>query len=192
MPSAPELPTLEFPDQRAWESWLQTNHASSEGVWLRIAKKAASTSTVSYQEAVEGALCYGWIDGQGRPYDEHFYLQRFTPRRPRSKWSQINKDKAMKLAADGRMQTAGHAQVAAAKQDGRWDAAYQPQSRATVPDDFQAELDRNPVAKAFFATLDGANRYAFIYRINDAKRPETRARRIASYIEMLDEHRTLH
>jgi uncharacterized protein YdeI (YjbR/CyaY-like superfamily) len=187
-----ELPTLELEDQAAWASWLEPNHASSAGVWLKIAKKAAKTRTVTYAEAVEEALCHGWIDGQGARCDDDFYLQRFTPRRAKSRWSQINRDKAVKLTAAGRMKPAGLAQVQAAKDDGRWDAAYEPQSNFTIPEDFQVELDANPDAKAFFETLNNQNRFAFCYRIKDAKRPETRAKRIAQYIEMLNERRALH
>jgi uncharacterized protein YdeI (YjbR/CyaY-like superfamily) len=187
-----ELPVLQFEDPPAWERWLDANHASSEGVWLKIAKKASGTTTVTHAEALHEALCYGWIDGQRAPHDETFFLQRFTPRRPRSKWSEINRDKALELIERGRMKPAGLAQVEAAKQDGRWEAAYAPQSRLTIPDDFQRALDENPAAREFFATLRGVRRYSFLYRIQDAKRPETRARRIREYVAMLAEGRTHH
>lgn len=187
-----ELPIVEFPDQAAWSAWLEVNHAQSDGVRLKFAKKGAPTTTVTFSEALETALCYGWIDGTINRLDEHFYSHRFTPRRSRSKWSQINCRNAEQLIAEGQMQSAGLAQVEAAKQDGRWDAAYEPQSRAAVPEDLRTALDENPKAKVFFETLKGANRYAVIYRINDAKRPETRAKRIASFVAMLADHKTLH
>jgi uncharacterized protein YdeI (YjbR/CyaY-like superfamily) len=186
------LPILQFPDDAAWEQWLEANHAASTGVWLKTAKKRAAVTTVTHADALSTAICFGWIDGQRHPCDETFFLQRFTPRRAGSKWSQINVEKAEQLIAAGRMHPAGKAQIEAAKADGRWDSAYEPQSRATVPEDFQRELDRNPTAKAFFETLKGVNRYAFLYRIRDAKRPETRAKRIATFIEMLAERRTFY
>ena len=145
---------------------------------------------MTHPEALEEALCYGWIDGQRAPHDDTYFLQRFTPRRPRSKWSQINRDKATKLIEEGRMKPAGLAEVEAARLDGRWDAAYPPQSSLDVPEDFQRALDESPAAKEFFATLRGVRRYSFIYRITDAKRPETRARRIREFVAMLAEGRT--
>jgi uncharacterized protein YdeI (YjbR/CyaY-like superfamily) len=161
-------------------------------VWLMFAKKNSGVTTVTYAEAVEEALCYGWIDGQAAGHDETFYLQRFTPRRRRSKWSQINRNKAERLIAQGRMQPAGLEQIEAAKADGRWDAAYPSPTAATIPDDLQAALDANPKANAFFDTLSSQNRYAILYRVRDAKRPDTRAKRIAEYVAMLAEGRTLH
>ena len=187
-----DLPILEFADREAWARWLQDEHDGAPGVWLKIAKKASGITTVTHPEALEEALCCGWIDGQRAPHDETYFLQRFTPRGPRSKWSQINRDKATKLIEQGRMEPAGLAQVEAAKQDGRWEAAYPPQSSAAVPEDFQRALDENPAAKKFFATLRGTRRYSFIYRIADAKRPETRARRIREFVAMLAEGRTHH
>ena len=186
-----DLPILEFADRTAWKHWLDEQHGSSPGVWIKIAKKASGIATVTHPEALEEALCYGWIDGQRAPHDDTFFLQRFTPRRVRSRWSQINRDKATELIEQGRMTPAGLAQVEAAKADGRWEAAYAPQSSLTVPEDFQRALDENAAAKEFFATLRGIRRYAFIYRIGDAKRPETRARRIREYVAMLSEGRTL-
>jgi uncharacterized protein YdeI (YjbR/CyaY-like superfamily) len=159
---------------------------------LKFAKKGCDTPTVTRAEALEVALCYGWIDGQAAPYDDSYWLQRFTPRRPQSKWSQINRDAATALIEAGKMRASGLKQVHAAQEDGRWEAAYEPQSRATVPEDFEQALARNPAAKAFFQTLTGVSRYAFLYRIHDAKRPETRAARVAKYVEMLAERRTLH
>jgi uncharacterized protein YdeI (YjbR/CyaY-like superfamily) len=185
-----DLPILKFADREAWARWLQDEHDGAPGVWLKIAKKASGITTVTHPEALEEALCRGWIDGQRAPHDETYFLQRFTPRGPRSKWSQINRDKATKLIEQGRMEPAGLAQVEAAKQDGRWEAAYPPQSSAAVPEDFQRALDENPAAKEFFATLRGTRRYSFIYRIADAKRPETRARRIREFVAMLAEGRT--
>jgi uncharacterized protein YdeI (YjbR/CyaY-like superfamily) len=191
MTTGRELPIVELPDQEAWRQWLDANHAEAPGAWLKFAKKGSSTRTVTYAEAIEEALCYGWIDGQTRSYDESFHLQRFTPRRPRSKWSQINREKATRLIADGRMHPAGLAQVEGAKADGRWEAAYPPQSTATVPEDFQRELDQNPQASAFFATLKGQARYAFLYRLHNVTKPESRAKRIAGYIELLSSGKTL-
>jgi len=186
------LPVISFKTSAAWESWLRAEHASSPGVWLKIAKKNADEHTVSYAEALAVALCFGWIDGQKGSYDERWFLQRFTPRRARSRWSQVNRTKAVELERSGRMQPAGAAQVQAAKADGRWDAAYQPQSDKTLPADFAAALESDPAAMAFLETISAINRYAFIYRVNDAKRPETRAKRIAQYVQMLSEGRTLH
>ena len=186
------LPIIPFASQRDWEEWLESHHASEGGLWLKIAKKGSGIDTVSYAEAVEAAICFGWIDGQGGAYDERFWLQRFTPRRRRSKWSRVNRDKATELLRDGRMRAAGLAQVEQARADGRWEAAYEPQSKATVPADLERELDRNPAAKAFFATLDGTNRYAILHRVEDAKKPETRARRIEKYVAMLSEHEKIY
>jgi uncharacterized protein YdeI (YjbR/CyaY-like superfamily) len=186
------LPILKLAGQKAWEIWLEKQHDAEAGAWLMTAKKSASERTVTHPEALESAICFGWIDGQRVPHDESYFLQRFTPRKGRSKWSQINRDKAEQLIAAGRMRPAGLAQVEAAKLDGRWAAAYEPQSRATIPPDFQQALDDNPNAKAFFATLRGQNRYAFLYRLQDAKRPETRRKRIDSFVDMLNERRTFY
>ncbi|HUE25198.1 MAG TPA: YdeI/OmpD-associated family protein [Solirubrobacteraceae bacterium] len=191
MSTGQELPIVEAADQQAWRAWLEANHASPSGVWLKFAKKGSPTPSVSYGEAIEEALCYGWIDGQVRAHDEHFYLQRFTPRRPRSKWSQINREKATRLLADGRMRPAGLAQIDAARADGRWDAAYPAQSAASVPDDLQQALDQNPEARAFFETLTGSTRYAFLYRLHHVVKPASRAKRIADYIELLSAGKTL-
>jgi uncharacterized protein YdeI (YjbR/CyaY-like superfamily) len=187
-----DLPILELGSQEAWETWLANNHARSRGVWLKLIKKGSAKSGPSYAEAVESALCFGWIDGQGNHFDSDHWLQRFMPRTPRSKWSQINREKASRLMEAGRMLPAGIAQVELAKSDGRWDAAYEGQSVAAVPDDLQRALDDNELAQAFFATLDRGNRYAILYRIHDAKKPETRARRIAKYIAMLSEGQKIH
>jgi uncharacterized protein YdeI (YjbR/CyaY-like superfamily) len=185
------LPILEMHDRKAWESWLEAHHASVGGVWLKLAKKGSPEPTVTYAEALEEAIRYGWIDGQRRGYDERSFLQRFTVRAPRSAWSQINRDRALKLIAEGRMTEAGLAQVGAALKDGRWERAYEPQSRATVPEDFRRELDRSPPAKQFFETLTGSRRYAFLYRLHNTRGAEARAKRIAMYLELLGERRTL-
>ena len=176
---------LAFASKDAWQSWLAKEHAASDGIWLKIAKKSSAVDSVTYAEALEVALCYGWIDGQKQPFDERHWLQRFTPRRARSRWSKINRDAAENLIAAGKMQSAGMREVERAKADGRWAAAYAPQKTATVPDDLQRALGKNAKARKFFETLDSRNRYAILYRIQDAKRPETRARRIAQFVEML-------
>ena len=186
------LQIVELESQAAWGKWLKSNHARVDGVWLKFAKKGSGVATVTYGEAVEEALCYGWIDGQAAGHDETYYLQRFTPRRRRSKWSLINRNKAERLITEGRMKPAGLEQIEAARADGRWDEAYPSPSAATVPDDLQAALDDNPAAKAFFEALSSQNRYAILYRVRDAKRPQTRAKRIAEYVTMLAEGRTLH
>jgi uncharacterized protein YdeI (YjbR/CyaY-like superfamily) len=186
------LPVVQFADPAGWERWLAEHAERAPGAWLKIAKKASGIPTVAYPEVLDVAICFGWIDGQRHPHDESFFLQRFTPRGPRSRWSQINCQRAERLIDEGRMRPPGRRQVQAAKADGRWEAAYAPQSRATVPEDFQRELDRHPAAREFFATLRGQNRYAFLYRINDAKRPDTRARRIATFIAMLNEGKTFY
>jgi uncharacterized protein YdeI (YjbR/CyaY-like superfamily) len=191
MTAKPELPIVEMAGPAAWREWLEHNHVSSAGVWLKLAKKASPTRTVTHGEALEEALCYGWIDGQAGRYDEHFYLVRFTPRRPRSVWSQINREKAMKLIEEGRMAPAGLAAVDAAKADGRWEQAYAPQSQATVPDDFQRALEASPQAKQFFETLTGSRRYAFLYRLHHVRDEERRAVRIAGYVDLLEKGKTL-
>jgi uncharacterized protein YdeI (YjbR/CyaY-like superfamily) len=191
METKQDLPILEFEDADAWAAWLESNHEASTGVWVKVAKKGAPRTTVSYAAALDVALAYGWIDGQKGRYDDAFWLQRFTRRGSKSKWSQVNRDKAEVLIAAGRMTPAGLAEVERAKADGRWDAAYPAQSQATIPDDFQQALDANPSAKAFFETLTGATRYAFLYRLHNVKRPDARAKRIAGYIERLNAGRTL-
>ena len=181
---ARDLPTVSFPSADEWASWLEVEHERSPGVWLRIAKKGA--------DALDVALRYGWIDGQKAALNELAWLQRFTPRGPRSRWSRINVGRATALIDQGLMRPAGLHQVELARADGRWEAAYAGPRDATVPHDLQRALDADPVAAAFFATLTSANRYAILYRVNDAKRPETRARRIEQYVVMCREHRTLH
>lgn len=185
------LPILELRDRKAWESWLEANHASAPGAWLKLAKKGSPEPRFTHAEALEEAIRYGWIDGQRRAYDEQSYLQRFTVRGRRSAWSQINRDKALALIAEGRMTDAGLGHVRAAQKDGRWERAYEPQSRATVPEDFSRELDRNPAAKQFFETLTGSRRYAFLYRLHHTRGADARAKRIAMYVELLHDHRAL-
>ncbi len=188
-----DRPILPFASAQLWASWLAEHHADTpDGVWLKIAKKDSGIPTVTYAEALEEALCFGWIDGQKRSFDETWFLQGFTPRRPRSRWSKVNTEKVQELIAAGRMQPAGLREVEAAKADGRWERAYEAQSVAQVPPDLQAAFDANPKAAEFFATLTGANRYAVLYRIHDAKRPQTRAARIEKFVEMLARGETLH
>lgn len=186
-----DLATRAFPSAKSFRAWLHREHDRSDGLWVKIAKKGTGVKTVTYAEAVDVALCYGWIDGQKARYDDTWFLQRFTPRRPRSVWSQINCDKVAQLIDQGLMQPAGLEQVERAKVDGRWDAAYQGSRAMTVPDDFQAALDANPAATAAFVGINRANRYAFLYRIQSAKKPETRASRIEKYIAMLAAGETL-
>lgn len=190
MASQPE--PLRFATSRAFEAWLRKNHASSDGVWLLIAKAGAEEPTVAYAHAVEIALCYGWIDGQKKAVDEQHWLQRFTPRRARSLWSKANREKAEGLIRSGRMQPSGMAEIVRAQADGRWDAAYDGPRTAVVPPDLQAALDARPDARSFFAQLDGANRYAVLWRIQTAKRSETRLRRIAVLVEMLARGEKIH
>jgi uncharacterized protein YdeI (YjbR/CyaY-like superfamily) len=186
-----DLNVVECPDDAHWERWLQAHHATSRDAWVKIAKKGSGVTTVHYPEVLNTAICFGWIDAVRRPLDDTYFLQRFTPRGPRSKWSQVNRDKAQALTAAGRMRPAGHAQVQAAQADGRWEAAYEPQSRATTPEDLQRALDAEPRARAFFATLKGQKRYAFLYRLHNVKTQTARDRRIANYIELLREGKTL-
>jgi uncharacterized protein YdeI (YjbR/CyaY-like superfamily) len=189
--AASEQPTLFFASAGDLEAWLEEHHASVDGIWLKIAKKASGIESVDYPEALEVALCYGWIDGQMRSLDETYYVQKFTPRRARSKWSKLNRQKVERLIAEGRMRPAGHAEIERAKADGRWDEAYDSPRAATVPEDFRQALEASPDAKAFFDGLGKTKRYAFLYRIRDAKRPETRAKRIADYVALLAEGKTL-
>lgn len=187
-----DLPVIPFASRDAWEAWLADEHASSSGLWLKFAKVGAGIDSVSYAEAVEVALCYGWIDGQAARYDETYWLQRFTPRRRRSKWSRINRDRATELIVRGEMKPAGLAEVERAKADGRWEAAYESQGTATVTDDLHRALEENDEAREFSGTLDSANRYAILYRTQDSKKPRDAGRRIQRYVEMLSEHSTIH
>jgi uncharacterized protein YdeI (YjbR/CyaY-like superfamily) len=174
-----------FASQALWAAWLDTNHETSAGVWLQLARKGAAARSVTYAEAVEAALCYGWIDGQKRALDASAWLQRFAPRSPSSIWSRVNREKAEALIRAGRMHAAGLAAVARAKRNGRWQGAYDSPSRASVPDDLRTALDGNDRASAFFATLDARNRYAILFRVQTAKKPETRARRVRDFTAML-------
>jgi uncharacterized protein YdeI (YjbR/CyaY-like superfamily) len=187
-----DLSTKLFAQPDDWATWLDENHASSPGIWLRLAKKASGIQSITYAEALDVALCYGWIDGQKKSYDESSWLQKFTPRGAKSIWSKVNREKALSLIESGRMRPAGLAAIESARRDGRWDAAYDSQSVAGVPDDLQAELDRNPAAKAFFATLNSRNRYAILFRIQTAKKAETRAKRIQEFVGMLERHEMLY
>jgi len=186
-----EQPVLFFATPVELEAWIDEHGEESDGIWLKFAKKDSGIESVFYAEAVEIALSHGWIDGQAKRFDDHHYLQRFTPRRTRSKWSRINREKAERLIAEGRMRAAGLREIERAKEDGRWDDAYDSPSTATVPDDFQVALDAEPAAAEFFASLGSTKRYSFLYRITDAKRPETRAKRIAEYVELLARGETL-
>jgi uncharacterized protein YdeI (YjbR/CyaY-like superfamily) len=190
MPAKPELPVILFEDPAAWAAWLDEHHAGAPGIWLRLAKKDAPIRSVSYAEALDEALCYGWIDSQKKSWDDDSWIQKFTPRGKKSLWSKVNREKVAALA--GRMKPAGLREVERAMEDGRWDAAYDSQRNATVPDDFQAALDASPAARGFFATLNGANRYAVLFRIQTAKKPETRARRIETLVAMLARNEKIH
>ena len=186
-----EQPVLFFATPVELEAWIDEHGEESDGIWLKFAKKDSGIESVFYAEAVEIALSHGWIDGQAKRFDDHHYLQRFTPRRPRSKWSRINREKAERLIAEGRMRAAGLREIERAREDGRWDDAYDSPSTATVPDEFQVARDAEPAAGEFFASLGSTKRYSFLYRITDAKRPETRAKRIAEYVELLARGETL-
>ena len=192
MTPADALPILLFPEARDWAAWLEEHHESSPGAWLQLAKKGSGLRSVSYAEALDSALCFGWIDGQKRSHDERAFLQKFTPRGRKSLWSKINRDKVEALIREGRMRPAGLRAVESARADGRWDAAYDGARTATVPEDFQAALDRSPAARAFFATLNSANRYAMLFRLQTAKRAETRARNIERFVQMLEKGEKLH
>lgn len=187
-----ELPIIRFADQAGFSAWLARQTPGCKGLWLRLAKAGAPRPSLTKQQAIDAALCHGWIDGQLDKYDAHYWLIRFTPRKPRSKWSQVNRRHAEQLIAEQQMQPTGLAEVASAKADGRWDAAYAPASSATVPPDLQAALDDNPAAAKFFATLTGANRYAVLYRITTVRRADTRARKIAQFVAMLARGETIH
>jgi uncharacterized protein YdeI (YjbR/CyaY-like superfamily) len=185
------LPIIAFTDIAAWEAWLAEQPADATGLWLKLAKAGNTDSSLTKAQAIDGALCHGWIDGQIDKYDEAWFLTRFTPRTARSRWSEKNRKRAEELLADGRVSPAGRAAIEAAKADGRWDAAYAPASTAAVPADLKAALDANPKARAFFDTLTGANRYAILYRVHDAKKPATRAARIAKFVAMCAAGETL-
>jgi uncharacterized protein YdeI (YjbR/CyaY-like superfamily) len=187
-----DLPVLSFADTSAWSKWLASHHASSRGLWLKIASMGSKSESITYAEALEVALAWGWIDGQKGKLDDAWWLQRFTPRGPKSIWSKVNREKALTLIETGNMKPAGLAEVERAKRDGRWEAAYDSQSRATVPPDLAKALAANPRAARFFETLESHNRYAVLFRIHTAKKPDTRAARIEKFVAMLARHEKLH
>jgi uncharacterized protein YdeI (YjbR/CyaY-like superfamily) len=187
-----DLLTILFAAPAEFEAWLEEHGEEPDGLWLKLAKKGAPEPSITYGEALDLALCFGWIDSQKRGLDETHFLQRFTPRRPRGRWSRINRDKAEALIAAGKMRPAGLVEVEAAKADGRWEAAYEGQRTARVPDDLQRELDASPAAREFFAGLDGANRYAILHRLDEAKKPETRERRLRKFVAMLERGEKIH
>ena len=187
-----DIPIITFKSLQAWETWLAAQPAVSPGVWLKLAKKSAKAASVSRQEAIDGALCYGWIDGQLDKFDDDWWLVRFAPRKPNSKWSEKNRDRALQLLVLKRINAAGLREIEQAKADGRWDQAYAPQSTATIPDDLDAALKKNKKAMIFFATLDRANRYSIVHRVHTAKKPETRARRVETFVDMLSRGETIH
>jgi uncharacterized protein YdeI (YjbR/CyaY-like superfamily) len=189
---ADSLPVASFESTDAWDAWLTAHAADSPGLWLKIAKKGSAGRSISYSDALDVALCHGWIDGQKGRLDDEYWLQRFTPRKPGSKWSKINTERAAALIESGRMRAAGLREVERAQGDGRWEQAYESQSRVTVPEDLARALAANQRARAFFATLDSTNRYAILYRIGTAKRPETRAKRIDAFVAMLSEHKKIY
>jgi uncharacterized protein YdeI (YjbR/CyaY-like superfamily) len=187
-----DLPVRRFASQAAWRRWLAANHERSPGVWIELAKKGSGLASVTHAEALEVALCYGWIDSQAMSVDEKRYRQRFTPRRARSKWSKINCAAVERLHAAGLLAPAGIREMEAAKRDGRWEAAYASPRAMVVPPDLEARLAESPRARRAFETLDGQNRYAILYRLHDAKRPETRRRRLEQFVAMLEAGRTIH
>ncbi|MDX2139743.1 MAG: YdeI/OmpD-associated family protein [Chloroflexota bacterium] len=188
---ADDLPRVTFESEQAWELWLEANHETSPGLWLQIAKKDSGIPSVTYAQALQVALCFGWIDGQKGSLDDRYFLQKFTRRRPKSKWSQVNREHIARLTAEGRMRPAGQREVDAAKADGRWEAAYAPQSTIEAPADFLAALEAQPAAFAVWSGLKSAQRYSILFYIHDAKKPETRAKRIEKYVAMLSDGKTL-
>jgi uncharacterized protein YdeI (YjbR/CyaY-like superfamily) len=189
---SPELPLLTFRDAEAFEAWLADQPQSAAGAWLKFGKSGLSETTLSKSDAIDSALAYGWIDGQLGRVDEHYYKVRFTPRKARSAWSQMNRERVERLIADGRMKPEGLAEVARAKADGRWDAAYAPQARASPDPDLLAALDAQPDARRFFDSLNAANRYAVLYRVHQAKGPERRAAKIAEMVARLAAGEAIH
>lgn len=187
-----DFPIILFETPSAWAAWLEQHGLSSPGVWLRLAKKDSPLCSITYGEALEFALCFGWIDGQKRAHDADSWLQKFTPRGPRSVWSKVNREKVQRLIESGQMRAAGLLAVEAAKRDGRWDAAYDSARTATVPEDLQTALDANAEARDFFATLNAANRYAVLYRVQTARTPQTRAKRIQQLVERLAQRQPFH
>jgi uncharacterized protein YdeI (YjbR/CyaY-like superfamily) len=190
--AARDLPVLAFKSQQAFEEWLASRPPNCPGLWLKVAKKSSGISSISRDEAVDAALCHGWIDGQLDKFDDAYWLIRFTPRQSTSKWSEKNRERVRELIALGRVRAAGVSEVERAKKDGRWDAAYARQSTAEVPDDLRLALAKSKKAEAFFETLDSKNRFSILYRVHDAKKPETRAARIAKFVAMLAAGETLY
>jgi len=187
-----DLSILPFANRKKWADWLAKQHDKSPGVWMKLAKRDSGIASVTYEEALDVALCYGWIDGQKKGFDEKYWLQKFTPRGPKSIWSKINTEKVERLIKSGEMQPAGLKAIEAAKKDGRWDAAYASQKNISIPEDFQAALEKNKKAKDFFATLKSSERYSFLFRIQTAKKAETRTKRIQQFIEMLEKNEKFH
>lgn len=187
-----DLPIMIFSGPQDFEDWLEQNHESSEGIMLKIAKKGSTISTVSYSEALDCALCYGWIDSRKEKHDEETWLQRFTPRKVRSIWSKVNKERAEALITSGRMKSSGYKAIEVAKQNGQWDSAYESQSKSTLPEDFASELNKNRQAKQFYDMLDSRNKFAIVFRINNAKKQETRQKRIEQFISMLERHEKIY
>src|SRR5882757_1638121 len=187
-----DLPVIAFKSQQAWDAWLTSQPVQSKGLWLKLAKKSSGVASVSRQEAIDTALCHGWIDGQLDSFDDNYWLIRFTPRQSSSKWSEKNRARALQLVELKRMKPAGLAEIERARKDGRWSAAYAPQSTAQVPDDLRMALAKSKAAKSFFETLDSTNRYAILYRIHSAKKPETRVARIEKFVAMLIEGKTIY
>jgi uncharacterized protein YdeI (YjbR/CyaY-like superfamily) len=192
MPSISDLPIITFASQEEWRQWLDQNHQDEKGLWIKIYKKATGKPTVTHESALEVALCYGWIDGQSKSLDEESYLQKFTPRRPKSIWSKINIGHIERLMKEGKMKPAGIAQVESAKADGRWDQAYDSPKNMKIPDDFLKELHKNKKAKDFFETLNKTNTYAIAWRLQTAKKPETREKRMKQILEMLTKGERFH
>jgi uncharacterized protein YdeI (YjbR/CyaY-like superfamily) len=190
--SSAVLPVRAFECQRDWARWLQENHGISTGVWLQLAKMNTDIDSVLYEEAVETALCFGWIDGQKKAHSERYWLQKFTRRSDKSVWSKINKAKALALIKAGKMKSAGLNEIERAKRDGRWEAAYHSAGKSVVPSDLRSALDGNARAKEFFGTLDSRNRYAVVFRIQTAKTAATRAMRISKFVQMLERHEKIH
>jgi uncharacterized protein YdeI (YjbR/CyaY-like superfamily) len=187
-----ENPSLLFEDQEAWARWLHEHHATSAGIWIQISKKNSTIRSLSYAEALDEALCYGWIDGQKKKGPEGVWLQRFTPRRERSIWSKVNRTKVLTLIEAGRMRPTGFAAIERARKNGQWDSAYDAVADAIIPDDLAKELGKHHAARAFFDRLNSQNRYAILFRLQTAKKPETRARRLAKFVEMLKRQETIY
>jgi uncharacterized protein YdeI (YjbR/CyaY-like superfamily) len=187
-----EMPVLSFASSEEWSKWMEENHAKSNGVWLRFFKKDSGEKTVTYSEALEEALCYGWIDGQVNKFDDQSYIQRFTPRRPKSIWSKRNTEKAERLIREGKMKKAGMEQVELAKADGRWQQAYDSSTNMKLPEDFLQELSKNKKAKTFFEGLNKTNQYAIAWRLQTAKKPETREKRLKEILAMMREGKKFH